>query len=117
MKKYLFLISCLALMVSAATAKSFVIKGVFHGDVEGKTVYLLKQGTDKMSKYRPPVIDSTVIQNGKFQFKGKLTEPSKLILKYFPNDNRGEMEPDGRRMAMRPVLPLYIDGGKINVEA
>ena len=117
MKKYLFLISCLALMVSAATAKSFVIKGVFHGDVEGKTVYLLKQGTDKMSRYRPPVIDSTVIQNGKFQFKGKLTEPSKLILKYFPNDNRGEMEPDGRRMAMRPVLPLYIDGGKINVEA
>ena len=50
MKKYLLLTCCLALMVSAATAKSFVIKGVFHGDVEGKTVYLLKQGTDKMSK-------------------------------------------------------------------
>lgn len=111
------LMSGLLLSAATASAKSFEIKGLFHGDTEGKTVYLMKSGTSEMSKYRPQVLDSTVIKDGKFLFKGKLDEPTLLLVKYFPNDNRGDMEPDGRRAAMRPVLPLYIDGGKISVEA
>ena len=112
MKKYLLLACCLALTVSAATAKNFTIKGLFHGDVEGKTVYLMKS-----HQYSPTVLDSTVIRNGKFQFKGKLAEPTKLILKYYPSAYRGKMSPDGSRYQSYPVLPLYIDGGKVTVEA
>lgn len=107
--------SVLLLTAMSMTAKGYKITGTLHGDVEGKTVYLCLTGADEMSRLRPTVLDSTIIRNGQFTFKGKLNGPSLLLLKYFPNDNRGEAE--GDRVAMRPILPLFIDGGKVNVEA
>jgi len=106
----------LAMMLSATTmAKSYKITGRLTGNVEGKTIYLCKSGTDEQLKYRPVVLDSTVIRNGQFAFKGKLAEPSLLLLKYFPNDNRGNEE--NGRIAMRPVLPLFMGNEKVNIEA
>ncbi len=110
------LLMLFAVLLSAtAMAKNYKITGTLKGDVEGKTIYLCQTGTDMLSRYHLVVLDSTIIRNGQFVFKGKLKEPTMLLLKFFPNDNRGEME--GERMAVRPVLPLFIDGGKINVEA
>ena len=117
MKKFLLLMCAFLLTAMGMNAKSYKIAGKLKGDTEGKTVYLCKTGTSMASLYRPLVLDSTVIRNGMFVFKGKLNGPTMMMLKYFPNDNRGEMEPDGRRYAVRQVLPLFIDGGKISIEA
>ena len=116
MKTTKIIMMVLAVMLSATTmAKGYKITGRLTGNVEGKTIYLCKSGTDEEMKYRPQAIDSTVIRNGQFVFKGKLAEPSLLLLKYFPNDNRGDSE-DGR-IAMRPVLPLLMGNEKVNIEA
>ena len=115
MKKAIVLVCAMLLAVTGITAKNYKITGRLKGDVEGKTIYLCKSGTDEQLKYRPVVLDSTVIRNGQFAFKGKLAEPSLLLLKYFPNDNRGDSE-DGR-IAMRPVLPLLMGNEKVNIEA
>ncbi|MBR1463227.1 MAG: redoxin domain-containing protein [Prevotella sp.] len=115
MKKALLLMSALLLTAMSMTAKGYKITGTLHGDVEGKTVYLCLSGPDQMSMYRPTVIDSTIIRNGQFTFKGKLNGPTLLLLKYFPNDNRGEAE--NGRAAMRPVLPLFIGNEKVAIEA
>ena len=113
--KRIFIIALTALMTATATAKGYKITGRLQGDVEGKTIYLCKSGTDEKTKYRPQAIDSTVIRNGQFVFKGKLAEPTLLLLKYFPNDNRGDEE--NGRIAMRPVLPLFMGNEKVNIEA
>ncbi len=113
--KRIFIIALTALMTATATAKGYKITGRLQGDVEGKTIYLCKSGTDDKTKYRPQAIDSTVIRNGQFVFKGKLAEPTLLLLKYFPNDNRGDEE--NGRIAMRPVLPLFMGNEKVNIEA
>ena len=116
MKTTKIIMMALAMMLSATTmAKSYKITGRLTGNVEGKTIYLCKSGTDEQTKYRPVVLDSTVIRNGQFAFKGKLAEPSLLLLKYFPNDNRGDQE--NGRIAMRPVLPLFMGNEKVNIEA
>jgi len=114
MKKIL-LAAVALLMPTMMLAKSYQIKGTLKGDTEGKTVYLLKSGTDEMSLWRPQPLDSTIVKGGQFIFKGKLDEPTLLLIKYYPSDNRADME--NGRVAMRPVLPLYIDGGKINIVA
>ena len=115
MKKAIVLVCAMLLAVTGITAKNYKITGRLKGDVEGKTIYLCKSGTDEQLKYRPVVLDSTVIRNGQFAFKGKLAEPSLLLLKYFPNDNRGDQE--NGRIAMRPVLPLLMGNEKVNIEA
>lgn len=116
MKTTKIIMMVLAVMLSAtAMAKGYKITGRLTGNVEGKTIYLCKSGTDEEMKYRPQAIDSTVIRNGQFVFKGKLAEPSLLLLKYFPNDNRGNEE--NGRIAMRPVLPLFMGNEKVNIEA
>ena len=116
MKTTKIIMMVLAVMLSAtAMAKGYKITGRLTGNVEGKTIYLCKSGTDEQLKYRPVVLDSTVIRNGQFAFKGKLAEPSLLLLKYFPNDNRGNEE--NGRIAMRPVLPLFMGNEKVNIEA
>ena len=116
MKTTKIIMMVLAVMLSAtAMAKGYKITGRLTGNVEGKTIYLCKSGTDEQLKYRPVVLDSTVIRNGQFAFKGKLAEPSLMLLKYFPNDNRGNEE--NGRIAMRPVLPLFMGNEKVNIEA
>ena len=115
MRKTIFLLCCLLLTAMSTTAKSYKIQGRLHGNVEGKTVYLCKMGDTDETKFRPAILDSAIVKDGLFVFKGKISEPTLLLIKYFPNDNRGDME--GERAAMRPCLPLFIDGGKIKVEA
>ena len=114
MKKAIVLVCAMLLAVTGITAKNYKITGRLKGDVEGKTIYLCKSGTDEAIKWRPEVLDSTVIRNGQFVFKGKLAEPSLLLLKYFPNDNRSESE--NGRIAMRPALPLFIGNEKVSVD-
>ena len=114
MKKTLLFV-LLALATVSVTAKNYQIKGTFHGDVEGKTVYLTKITTEQVSRYQPEVLDSTFIRNGQFVFKGNVTEPTLFMLKYFPDDTRASMSDHGA--VMRPVLPLLIDGGTVKIDA
>ncbi|MBR3064748.1 MAG: AhpC/TSA family protein [Bacteroidales bacterium] len=106
-----------ALLVSACGGNSgkFQIDGRFTGDVEGKTVYLTRAGVEPESRFQPEVIDSTVIRDGKFTFRGTVEEPALMILKYFPDDRRAAS--DDRGILMHPVVPILVDGGTIRVEA
>lgn len=96
-------------------AGKYQIDGHFTGDVEGKTVYLTRAGVEPESLWQPEVLDSTVIRDGRFSFEGSVDEPTLLMLKYFPDDRREAA--DDRGVLMHPVVPLLIDGGKIQVEA
>lgn len=113
--KNILLYVLLALATVSVTAKNYQIKGTFRGDVEGKTVYLTRITTEQVSRYQPEVLDSTVIRNGQFVFKGNVAEPTLFMLKYFPDDTRESMNERGA--VMRPVLPLLIDGGTVKVDA
>ena len=113
--KRILLFVLLALTSVSVTAKNYQIKGTFRGDVEGKTVYLTRITTEQESRYQPEVIDSTVIHNGAFTFKGNVDGPTQFMLKYFPDDTRAAMNERGA--VMRPVLPLLIDGGTVKVDA
>jgi thiol-disulfide isomerase/thioredoxin len=110
------LLAALLLLAGCANeAGKFQIDGLFSGDVEGKTVYLTRASVEPESRFQPEVLDSTVIRDGRFAFSGTLEEPTLLILKYFPDENRAAASDRG--IIMRPILPLLIDGGNIRVEA
>lgn len=97
----------------ACTTNGYIIKGTILGDVEGKTLYLYKGNelflTDK------DVIDSTVITDGKFKFEGHLVNPDLLTIKLFTTDERGDFGATG--FIFRPVIPLFVDKGLIEIEA
>lgn len=69
MKKSLFIVAAAALMCSCANKQQFVINGDVAG-LEG-TVYLLEGDS---------LIDSAVVKEGKFQFKGIADAPGNRVL-------------------------------------
>jgi thiol-disulfide isomerase/thioredoxin len=99
------------LVASCATPKGYVITGKITG-AGGKTVHLLA-GFDEFSKI---AIDSTVIrEDGRFEFKGELAVPGLLTLKIFLTDDREQMVDN--RYVFRPVIPVFVDKGRVEVEA
>ena len=108
------MLAALMLLPASLLANSFKITATLHGAVEGNTVYLCQAGIDDNSLWAPAVLDSTTVSGGGCVFQGTLSEPSLLLLKYFPNDNRSDLE--NGEAAMRPVVPLFIDGGNVTID-
>jgi thiol-disulfide isomerase/thioredoxin len=107
----LFTLASLLLLAAACTPKGYVISGNIAGDADGKVVHLCT-GTEY---YDLTAIDSAVIRDGKFRFEGKLTAPDRLVLKFYPPDDRNVMTPRG--YIFRPLVPLFVDNGSISIEA
>lgn len=101
------------LLVAACSPKGFEIEGNLTGDVEGRTVYLYT-GSELLGTRE--VRDSTVIRDGHFVFRGEASAPSLLTMKIYPADGDRRMM-DEKGFAFRPVIPLFIGEGKVQIEA
>lgn len=98
-------------MACGSQPQGYTIKGTLTGDVEGKTIYLCRNG----NVFDLKGIDSTVVRNGQFELKGSVNTPQLYILKYFADSsrtNRGE-----RGMIQRPIIPLMIENGVTEITA
>jgi peroxiredoxin len=104
------LLAGIFLLATACSSDGYVITGKISGG-EGKAVHLLT-GNEEIMKV---AIDSAVIgSDGRFEFRGELDAPALLTLKFFPDDTRGK---GTRRYIFRPVIPLFVDKGRFEVEA
>ncbi len=100
-----------AAALQACQPEGYILKGTLTGDVEGKTVYLCKGD----NVFNLEGIDSTVIQNGQFEFKGKVETPELLTVKIFPDSTRQMM--GERSVIMRPIIPVIVTNSLIEIEA
>ncbi|WP_115889043.1 DUF4369 domain-containing protein [Flavobacterium cutihirudinis] len=75
MKKIFFLLTATAAIISCSKVKDgeYLITGTATGIENGKTIIL--QGTDPTTKMTV-ALDTVKVENGKFEIKGKVTEPS-----------------------------------------
>jgi hypothetical protein len=99
MKKILFVLTASAAIISCSKVKDgeYLITGTATGIENGKTIIL--QGADPATRM-PVALDTVKVENGKFEIKGKVTEPAfhTLIL----------------QGANGPV-PLILESGEIKV--
>ncbi|MEN2398758.1 DUF4369 domain-containing protein [Flavobacterium sp. MC2016-06] len=75
MKKILFLLTATAAIVSCSKVKDgeYLITGTATGIANGKTIIL--QGQDPATRMTV-ALDTVKVENGKFEIKGKVTEPA-----------------------------------------
>lgn len=106
--KFYILLAAVAVATSAVARQGFMIKGNVAG-ADGKTVHLLK-GIFPGA----PVIDSTVIREGRFEIRGVLATPELVLVKIFPDANRDLMGADG--YIFRPAIPMLIWQDTITIE-
>ncbi|UYQ91429.1 AhpC/TSA family protein [Chitinophaga horti] len=90
----------------------FLINGTLTGDVEGKTVYLLR-GDDERNR---EVVDSAIINKGRFQFRGKTDIPEVYVVRIYLTQDRSFVN-NKLEYIPRPSIPVLIDGGTIQIEA
>ena|SRR6218665_299330 len=99
MKKILFVLTASAAIISCSKVKDgeYLITGTATGIENGKTIIL--QGTDPATRMTV-ALDTVKVENGKFEIKGKVTEPAfnTLIL-------QGANGP----------IPLILETGEIKV--
>lgn len=99
MKKILFVLTASAAIISCSKVKDgeYLITGTATGIENGKTIIL--QGADPATRM-PVSLDTVKVENGKFEIKGKVTEPAfhTLIL-------QGANGP----------IPLILESGEIKV--
>lgn len=105
------LFSCSLLI--ACTPSGYTIKGKISGDVEGKMLFLY--AGNELFLTKKDIVDSTVIKDGKFEFKGELANPDLLTIKLFNTDDREDFGAKG--FIFRPAIPLFVDEGVISIEA
>ncbi|MBE2229741.1 MAG: AhpC/TSA family protein [Chitinophagaceae bacterium] len=108
MRKFLLLLLCLPFMSAAQeTGKSFRIKGKLTGLKPAPEWVFLQYSTDGEWK-----TDSVQVKAGKYNFSGRIAEPSQAFMrvKYKPAEN-------GSRPAMqaRDRFTLFLEPGNIRV--
>jgi peroxiredoxin len=96
MKKLLFLLAITLVAVSCKNNGEYTISGTIKGMDKG-TVYLEKQSPDNMGG---SAIDTIKIINGKFEFKGKVTEPAIHFI---------QVE------TLNGKVPFILEGGDIDI--
>lgn len=107
MKKIALLLSLIVLVLASCQNKDgYTIKGSFTEDTfNGKTVYLQK--IDSMTAQSPTIMDSVVIEDNKFEFKGTVTEGKSMA---FLSVGRLDMlQPNS------PVGTIILEPGTINI--
>lgn len=88
----------------------YTIKGEITGDIEGKMVYLAAANRG----FGPAgnVLDSTVISNGRFEFKSATPAGQQLDILFPAEETAGEgMAPS------RPVIPIFVETGTVTIKA
>lgn len=80
--------------------ENFTITGNIQGNVDGKKVYLFFDS----EKQNP--LDSTLIKNGIFKFKGHINEPHLYHILIIEN---------GKRWAIHPAISLFLENSDIKI--
>lgn len=103
MKVGIIVLMCLLAGVSCQKAPRYVIDGTISGDAEGMKVVL-----NRVDYPQSELIDSTVIENGKFVFKGKVEEPGMYTIQI-------DKTPKGQEFSPRNVTnsPFYLENSEI----
>ena len=99
MKKSFFVLAAAALMAACGGApKGYTVSGTVEGAQDGETVYLrVREGRQMVN------VDSAVIANGKFTFKGQQDTARSIQLLYPGTEGNGLS------------LSFYLENGQINV--
>lgn len=108
MKKQLanFVAMGLFLIVSTGMqtgSKEYTIQGKIRGNVDGKSVYLKRD--DKT------IVDSTIIKNGSFYFKGNVNYPSLHTITILKNDNPAT---SGKPLS-QPIIPVFLENSAVKI--
>jgi hypothetical protein len=74
MKKIILLLSAAVVLISCSKVgkDEYIISGTAKGVENGKTIILERQDESGMTV----AVDTVKVENGKFEIKGKITEPS-----------------------------------------
>lgn len=99
MKKMIFCLLAAVALVGCEDKTAYTITGTVTGVEEGTEVTL---SADRRGK---DVLETTTVQDGKFEFKGNQVEP---VVKY--------LKVEGQAMLKRPY-PIVVEAGKIAVVA
>lgn len=101
MKKLFLLLSASAVLFSCSKVgkDEYIITGIAKGIENGKTIILQTQDPNGMGGLIN--IDTVKVENGKFEIKGKVTEPSFHVL---------QLE------AANDKIPFILESGEINIE-
>lgn len=101
MKKLFLLLSASAVLFSCSKVgkDEYIITGIAKGIDNGKTIILQTQDPNGMGGLIN--IDTVKVENGKFEIKGKVTEPSFHVL---------QLE------AVNEKIPFILEQGEINIE-
>lgn len=99
MKKSFFMLAAAAVMAACGGApKGYTVSGTVEGAQDGETVYLrVREGRQMVN------VDSAVIANGKFTFKGQQDTARSIQLLYPGTEGNGLS------------LSFYLENGQINV--
>lgn len=102
MKKLFLLLSASAVLFSCSKVgkDEYIITGIAKGIENGKTVILQTQDPNGMGGGLIN-IDTVKVENGKFEIKGKVTEPSFYVL---------QLE------SVNDKIPFILEQGEINIE-
>lgn len=100
MKKVFFLLTASLAIISCSKVKDgeYLITGTAKGIANGKTIIL--QGQDPVTM-APVALDTVKVEDGKFEIKGKVTEPAFHIL--LVQDIQGQ-------------VPFILETGEIKIE-
>ena len=98
MKKFTYLLAAAAVMAACNGNKGYTVTGTVEGAADGDTVYL------KMAEGRQLVsLDSAVIANGTFTFKGVQDTVANRYITYAAQDKEPLM------------IDFFLENGQINI--
>lgn len=99
MKKFTYLLATAALLAACSGNQGYTVTGTVEGASDGDTVYLSDWGGRQWIK-----LDSTVIENGKFTFKGQQDSTVHRFITCHPTGEKG-LSTD-----------FFLENGAINVQ-
>lgn len=104
------LLLILATVLTGCEQEGYTVKGEISGDVEGIMVHLAT--ADSGFGLVGDVLDSTVISNGKFEFRSATPAGHQLNILFPAKETTGEeMAPS------RPIIPIFVESGTVTIKA
>lgn len=102
MKNLIFLFSLLLILLSCSDKNGYEITGTIPANTGKEKIYLLK---NNLKERTYTILDSTIVENNTFKFKGKITnnEPEIYFLSFDTPDKAEQ------------IYSLILEKGKINV--
>ncbi|MDR2130742.1 MAG: AhpC/TSA family protein [Odoribacteraceae bacterium] len=101
---------CALTLLAGCAEKDYLLQGIIAGEAEGKVVHLCVDNT-----FNTEVIDSTIIRDGRFTFKGHVEHPRLLHVKIRKSEN--QIDTVTRRVNFPLVIPLFVDKGTMTITA